>query len=399
MTKLLKYAVVTLAVGTVFANEAHAQSIGAIDDIIGKFQGQAQIWQNTLMAFAEHTFAILAAIEITWSAIKLVFNKADVGDWLAEILNQLLGIGFFWLLLQNAATWGNIIVDSFRMAGKSAGGVGISPADVFAAGVALAQKVLGRISVWHPESSVSLMIAALVVCAAYALIAAEMFITIIQSYICIYAGIINMAFGGSQWTRDIALSTIKYDVSIGAKLMILQLIVSVGQGIMIEWAVQFNDMTNASLMELVGCSIIMFYLVKILPNEFQRIVGGSSLSSGSGLIGAGMEVAAAGAAIAGGTASIAANTAGVGATTWQAGSLASSQSAAGSGSFAGNMARNLGGAAINEAGRRLRGDVNSQHGYGSWRMASELSANRRRYLRDIEREKEMPKPPENSISS
>jgi type IV secretion system protein TrbL len=274
----------------------------------------------------------------------------------------------------------------------------MSPADVFAAGVALAQKVLGNISLWHPESSVSLMIAALVVCGAYALIAAEMFVTIIQSYICISAGVFNMAFGGSQWTREIAISTMKYPVSIGAKLMILQLIVSVGQGLMIGWAEQFKDMTNASLMELIGCSIVMLYLVKTLPSEFQRIVGGAGVSSGSGLIGTGMEVAAAGAAVAGGAASVAANAAGVGAATWQAGKFASSQSANGDGSFAGNMAKNIGGAAMTEAGRRLRGDINSQHGHGSWRMATDMQGNHRRYLRDIEAEKKSPPSPDNSIS-
>ena len=68
---------------------------------------------------------------------------ADVSEWLAEIVNQILFIGFFLALLQNASTWGTAIVDSFRQAGRAAGGVGVAPSDVFAAGVLLGQKVSG----------------------------------------------------------------------------------------------------------------------------------------------------------------------------------------------------------------------------------------------------------------
>ena len=41
----------------------------------------------------------------------------------------------------------------------------------------------------------------------FALIAAWMVVTLVQSYIVIAAGVLNMAFGGSRWTKDIAIAT------------------------------------------------------------------------------------------------------------------------------------------------------------------------------------------------
>src|SRR5260370_41333956 len=66
----------------------------------------------------------------------------------------------------------------------------------------------------------------------------------------------------------------------------LQLLVSIGQVIITSWGDQLNGVTNQSLMILIGCSIVMVAIVKILPDEFQRIVGGASLSGGSALVGA-----------------------------------------------------------------------------------------------------------------
>src|ERR1700751_3881265 len=92
---------------------AHAQAVNVLDSIVQQFQTQAAGWENTLASLALQTFGILAVIELAWAAIRLAFRGADVSEWLAEIVNQILFIGFFLALLQNASTWGAAIVSSF----------------------------------------------------------------------------------------------------------------------------------------------------------------------------------------------------------------------------------------------------------------------------------------------
>src|SRR6516165_5581271 len=99
-------------------------------------------------------------------------------------------------------------------------------------------------------------------------------------------GVLFMAFGATRWTKDFAVSTIRYTLPVGAKLFVLQLLVSIGDSLIQSWAVTFNDITASSLCILVGCSIVMLALVKVLPETMQRIVNGASMASGSALVGA-----------------------------------------------------------------------------------------------------------------
>lgn len=392
------------------APPAHAQAVNVLDQIVSQFQTRSAGWQAGLSSFALGTFGILAAIDLAWSAFRLAFRGADVGEWLAEIVNQTLFLGFFLALLENAVTWDTAIVSSFRQAASSAGGGGIAPSDVFAAGVKLAATVLNQMSIWHPEASAGLIIAGIVIEVCFALMAAFMVLALVESYLIISMGVLFMAFGGSRWTKDMAVSTVRYAVSVGAKLFVLQLLVSIGTGLIQSWADSFVDVTDASLCILIGCSIVMLALVKVLPETMQRIVNGASMANGSALMGAA-------AAVSGGVAAFGAGMAGAGAMAASSYRLASAQmdaadtkSADANGGQAparsriaraaaltGGTARNLAMAPIRDVGRRLSGDIGARHGVATWRMGADL-ANRRRLLADDSRKPSPPGGNGNTIS-
>ena len=382
-----------LAVVTAAA-PAHAQSANVLDQIVSQFQSRSAGWQGALQSFATGTFGILAAIDLAWSAFKLGFRGADVSEWLAEIVNQILFLGFFLALLENAVTWDTAIVSSFRQAASSAGGGGIAPSDVFAAGVKLAATVLNQMSIWHPEASAGLMVAGIVIEVCFALMAAFMVLALVESYLIISMGVLFMAFGGSRWTKDMAVSTVRYAVSVGAKLFVLQLLVSIGTGLIQSWANSFTDVTDASLCILIGCSIVMLALVKVLPETMQRIVNGSSMASGSALVGAaavvGGSVAAMGAGMVG-AGPMAANAYRLASTQMGAADAKAAEANGGqapersrmarAAALTGGTAKNMAMAPLRDVGRRLTGDIGSRHGVASWRMSADL-ANRRRLLTD-----------------
>jgi type IV secretion system protein TrbL len=215
-----------IALVLVATSPAHAQSVNVLDQIVTEFRTRSAGWEGTLRSFGLGTFGILAAIELAWAAFRLAFRGADVSEWLAEIVNQILFLGFFLALLENSVTWGQAIVNSFRQAAGAAGGSGVAPSDVFASGVQLAAKVMSQMSIWSPAASVGLIIAGLVIEVCFALIAACMVLALVESYLVISMGVLFMAFGGTRWTKDFAISTVRYTVSVGAKLFVLQLLVS-----------------------------------------------------------------------------------------------------------------------------------------------------------------------------
>jgi type IV secretion system protein TrbL len=353
-----------------FGGAAHAQSANVLDQIVAQFQSRSAGWEAGLRNFALNTFGILATIELAWAAIKLAFRGSDVSEWLAEIVNQIMFLGFFLALLQNSVTWSSAIVNGFRQAAGVSG-----------------------ITIWAPTSSVGLIIAGLVIEICFALIAAFMVLALVESYIVISSGVVLMGFGGSRYT-----------VSVGAKLFVLQLMVSIGNGLIQNWAATFNDITAQSLCILVGCSIVLLTLVKVMPETMQRIVNGSSMASGSALVGAA-------AAVGSGVGAVGLGMVGAGPMMGNAVRLAGAQvtaadakAAEASGGEApprsrlgraaamtGYAARNLASAPVADVGRRLSGQ-GSRHGIATWRMSADL-ANRRRLMDNDNRKTPPPPPP------
>jgi type IV secretion system protein TrbL len=379
------------AAALVVAAPAHAQSANVLDQIVAQFQARSSGWEGTLRGFATETFGILAGVELVWAAFRLAFRGADVSEWLAEIVNQILFLGFFLALLENSVTWGQAIVSSFRQAASAAGGGGIAPSDVFAAGVKIAAMVLNQMTIWHPEASAGLMVAGIVIEVCFALMAAFMVLALVESYLIISMGVLFMAFGGSRWTKDFAVSTVRYTVSVGAKLFVLQLLVSIGTGLIQSWANSFTDVTDASLCILIGCSIVMLALVKVLPDTMQRIVNGSSMPSGSALVGAAAAVRGA-VGVAGlgmvGAGSMMGNAVRLAGTQVDAADAKAAEASGGdapqrsrisrAAAMTGYTAGNLVSAPLADVGRRLSGQQ-PRHGLATWRMNADL-ANRNRLL-------------------
>ncbi len=129
---------------------------------------------------------VLVAIDFVFTAIRLVFRGADFSEWLGEVVQQILYIGFFYALLTNSATWATAIVDSMRQAANQAsaaggGSINLSPADVFGIGVNIGQSVMGKVSIFTPGASAGLIIAGVVIVCCFAVIAAWMILALVES--------------------------------------------------------------------------------------------------------------------------------------------------------------------------------------------------------------------------
>ena len=131
-----------------------------LDCVLDTFRNATRTWEASLAQLALRLFWILALIEFTWAAIQLAFRGADLGEWLAALLNQIMFIGFFAALLQFSAEWAGAIVASFREAANIAGGVSvIRPSDLFDVGVKLGSALISDLSVLNLAFSLVLIVA------------------------------------------------------------------------------------------------------------------------------------------------------------------------------------------------------------------------------------------------
>jgi type IV secretion system protein TrbL len=369
---------------------AHAQDVNTIDTIVARFQAVTNGWEAGLQAIAQNTFAILATLQLFWAMALLAFRRADFSEFVAALVNQIMFIGLFFWLLTTTTTWGPAIIASFRQAGGTASGTAVlTPGDVFRVGVDIAGQIWAQITVWSPGASAGLAIAALIVLACFAWIVLTMVTALVESYFVISGGVLLMAFGGSTWTKDIAVGVVRNVFGIGAKLFALQLVTSVGGAFIQQWGAQFNEITARGVMIEICQALVLAGITKTIPDMFQRMVGGIGTANGGAILGAAAGLTSATVMLATAATKMATAVAGTGAVTGAGAALSSSQMAArvaagtapatAAGRAAGLIsatARNVGSAISTDIGRRLSGQ-GSRFGQSGFRQAADLNERQR----------------------
>ena len=92
------------------------------------------------------------------------------------------------------------------------------------------------------------LIVAILLLAGYAIVAINFVVTTIEGFVVIGAGYIFLGFGGSQWTRPYVERYIALAVSLGARLMILYMIVGLGHTFATQWVAILNNMTTLDVL-------------------------------------------------------------------------------------------------------------------------------------------------------
>ena len=270
-------AILCLGCGAASATE----TTNTVQTVTGIYKTAAQKWQATLASLAVRLFWILAAIEFTVGFFWLALRGAELGEWAGELVKQILVIGFFYALLTNSAAWAQAIVSSFQQAGEQAvaGSSTIKPFDVLNAGLQIAFKIAEQSSIFSPAASVALIICALVVLICFALLTGVMVLALVESYVVISAGVLLMGFGGSNWTKDIAVKTLVYAVSVGAKLFVVQLLLGTAVQLFNQLVANFGT-TNSDIFIVIGTTVVLVALTMTIPDMVQCLINGSALGRG-----------------------------------------------------------------------------------------------------------------------
>src|SRR5512135_2344666 len=210
-----------------------------------QYQAASAGWMTAALAYALHLFYLLVAIEIPVSAIFYLFYKEGLADFLAALLIKLLALLFFWVLMQEAPTWIPAILQSFTQAGAGISGTPtLDPSSVFDQGVTVATAMLTSINNASIFSAFLLIViaglCAVGIVLAYAVIAAQLLITLVESYLVMGGGVLMLGFAGSRWTLIFTERYFGYVVSVGIKLFVLYLIIGLGSTLATQWAAVFT---------------------------------------------------------------------------------------------------------------------------------------------------------------
>ena len=283
-----------------------------LDEVAREVEKNAKTWVEGLEKRAKYLFGALATISIVWTFGLMLLRKAEFGEIVTEIFKFCITIGFFYYLLTNASVISREIFLGTSGLANEITGVNFNVSSFLDVGIKLfANSIEGSGFFDKIFSPVRLFFSVVISGIAFVMmimIAMNMTILIISSWIVLYAGIFVLGFGGSPWTREFAIAYIRKALALGVELMTFYLLIGIWSYFSMKLVdPEFNPVKSYSnLMFLIVLVLILYQLCNKVPSMVAGLISGG----GSGGVGNGSFAQAAGAlALAGGAIAKGANAA------------------------------------------------------------------------------------------
>lgn len=343
-------------------------SPAAIDDLLDRYTSQVGSGFGLIQGDVQATFGILMIISLGLSALLWALDEHQKVP--AALVRKILLFGFFAWLISGWKALTLTVINGFAALGLKAGGGALTvgelmqPSKVAIDGMEVAfelLKYIGRLAsegmgvgfFTHIDAILITAVVAIGVILAFMVLAVEIAVTIVEFYIVTLIGFVTVPFGILTQTAFMSERAIGYVVSVGAKVMALALVVSIGEQIFASYTVSAEPTWAESCGLLLAALLIVMLAFKVPAIAAAQVTGGPQLSAGSAAAGAvGLAATVGGLALAGRWAM------GAGA----AGSAASARSASRLPSGAGGGAR--GGASSGPGGGAPGGGASGSSGGG-----------------------------------
>ena len=262
---------------------------GILDGIVRGYQDSSGSWLARIQPLAQRTFALLATLELTVSGLFWAIGRDSLDAIAASLLRKFIVLAFLFSLLTLFPFWIPAISDSFQAAGQTVSATSVvNPSAVLDLGGTIASKMLISLGALgflvNPVGVLIGTFAAFFVVLAFGLIAAQLCLTLIETYLVLSGGALFLGFAGFRATAPLAEGYLVYAFQVGAKIYLLYLLMGVGMGIAQQWAMlDFSLVFGPALPSLIThfqvmCGAMIFCLLTwYIPRTIaSRLVQGVS---------------------------------------------------------------------------------------------------------------------------
>lgn len=291
-------------------NEFCFAATGADTTIVGKiiqqFEAQEKKIIDKTRLIALELFGLCAILEIAWLGIQASLGRSEIGETIKNFCFTLLACGFFLAVINNYQEWTYKIVHGLEMVAGDIGNVELSSDMPFKKGLELVNYMwdaVKDVSFRKMSLILGLILSALICLVASCLITASVILIKAEALIAMGVACILVGLGGTNFFRDYAKNALRYVVSVGFKLLTMQLVIVIGFKMIEEVIKQSKNVDFATCVVAVGVSLIIYALVSRLPEAVAGIINGSHV--GGGNVGAFKSIALGTGALAGGAAGLA----------------------------------------------------------------------------------------------
>lgn len=213
-----------------------------LNSILDQFQAVARVWYANIYPYSLRFVALLATIELAWSAGRLIISRdTGLATFFELYLRKLVYLTFVATLVAFAGYWMPLIPSGFvALATKMTGLSTLHPSGFFSTGIYLAVHIMTLANVTGlftgPLSAIGTMAVAYAVFAAFAVMAGALLFALIEVALYVGGMSIMLAFAATRWTHQLAESYITSVIRLGVRLMVLYLLIGVVYQLTLRWA-------------------------------------------------------------------------------------------------------------------------------------------------------------------
>ena len=217
------------------------QTAPLLDGFADAYRTASHAWLARLVPVARGTFTVLAGIEVALSGIIYGFRRHALDDVAARFVLKFGLLAVLLAVVTNVTAWLPPIIGGFAAAGRRPSGRPVRSirrtsstlASPSPGGCWRRSTLFGVLA--HPATAVFAAISALIVIVAYVLVAAQLVLALVESYVVLTAGVVFLGFAACRATAGIADGFLTHVVRLGVRIFLLYLIVSLGSELSRGW--------------------------------------------------------------------------------------------------------------------------------------------------------------------
>jgi type IV secretion system protein TrbL len=213
----------------------------SLDTIAAQFYAAGLHYSTAIQPYALKLFFSLFLIDILVTWIQYVGEgQLEPTYFLGRILRHVFSGGFVYLMIVNGFAWMYLVIQSFsRIGGAITGLPGLSPQSVLDAGITMTNTLLASPATTGVLSNMELAVVsgflALVVIAAFVIVAVELLLTLVKMYLATSLGVLLLGFGGSRFTASAAEGYFTNVIRIGTKMLFFYAVLGLGMTLVSQW--------------------------------------------------------------------------------------------------------------------------------------------------------------------
>lgn len=273
--------IVLLAIVLAFAStSAYGQATFDSNNLLDGFprglMDGAQNWESTFASYAHSLFWTLAVIEIVICAAWLALSGGTLEAWFSELVRRIMFIGFFAFILTIGPDLVKEVRNNFVTVSGNRDGLRLS--DLFDMGLRLAELITSNLEWWNQNSQASgvvLGLCAVLIVVSFAILTAILLIILLEATIGLSVGMFLLGFGGTAFTKDIAVKYLVFAVAISLKVLVAYLIADLGTDLLFRISVR-RGLTDTFIgpVAISGLAIVIAMVAYAVPKAIQKMVMG-----------------------------------------------------------------------------------------------------------------------------